>query len=78
MQSKHPEQREGEVFYCNVHDREQFDKMDFETKRMGETAYSLSGKKIDQIVKGGGPFPVFVQESELDQKHQKAMWELRN
>ena len=78
MQPKHPEQKEGEVFYRNVYDKKQFGGMNFKTKRMGEIAYSLSGKEIKPLTNGGGPFPVFVQESELDQKHQEAMWKLRN
>ena len=78
VQPKHPEQREGEVFYCNVHDRKQFSEMDFETKRMGKIAYSLSEREIKPLTTGRGPFPVFVQKSELDQKHQEAMWKLRN
>ncbi len=65
MQLNHPEQRKGEAFYCNAYDEGQLKTMHFKT-RMGKIAYSLTGKKIEQIE--GVPFPVFVQKSELDQR----------
>ena len=66
--AKHPELREGEVFHCNVYDRRQFDKISFRTKRMGEVAYSEGGRRIAPLSEGAGPFPVFVQQSELDDR----------
>lgn len=62
---EHPELQDGEVFYCNVVFKKNYDEMNFRTKRIGKIAYSEPGRKIRPLAEGGGPFPVFVQESEL-------------
>jgi len=63
----HPELQEGEVFYCNTYDRASFERIVFTTKRMGEVAYSEGGRRITPVPGGSSPFPVFVQQSELDE-----------
>lgn len=64
----HPELLPGEVFWCNVHGGADFDGIDLQTKRLGRVAYSVHGHVIKPLVEGGGPFPVFVQRSELVEK----------
>lgn len=59
---QHPEQQEGEVFFGNcIADRDDFDRISWKTKRMGNIAYERDGKILPRL------HPVFVKKSELDE-----------
>ncbi|MCK5466736.1 hypothetical protein KAI56_04570 [Candidatus Parcubacteria bacterium] len=71
MPPKHPEQREGEIFYRNIDSRKEFKEIEFKTKRVGKIAYSPLEKEFELITAEKGLFPVFVQKLEFDQISQK-------
>lgn len=58
--NNHPELREGEVFLTNT-SSEQFGQIGYKTKRLGDVAYDIYGKYVDNLQ------PVFVQRSELEE-----------
>ena len=61
---QHPELEDGEIFLKNTTPG-RFEVMDWKTKRMGGVAYYDDGKAIPFH---SNYFPVFVQESEVDEK----------
>lgn len=66
MSWMHPELREGEVLIGN-HTLESFEKVGWETKRMGNFAYTVNGELISSEPQY--LFPVFAKRSELE-KHR--------
>jgi hypothetical protein len=56
---RHPELREGEVLLGNT-TREDFDRFDYESKRLGHIAYDTDGRVLEWQV----TYPVFVSEAE--------------
>lgn len=61
----HPECRTGEVFLTNCPNIEpdDFETIDYQTKRAGETAYDSTGQILT------GHFPVFVWKTEYNLRH---------
>jgi hypothetical protein len=64
---KHPELRDGEIFYSNASEAlwELMD--DIETKRKGVIAFDARGKRLPKM------FPVFIQRSEAEKKKLPAL-----
>lgn len=60
--AKHPELQDGEVFLTNTY-IDDFDRIQWKTKRMGEQAYDKNGKPVPGY---SGIYPVFVQKSEYE------------
>lgn len=60
---QHPELREGEMFLTNSTE-EEYGRIRWMTKRIGEVAYNIRGEVIDSIDK---LFPVFVQKQEYEE-----------
>ena len=63
MKQNHPEIQHGEMWLTNMV-KEEYHKISYKTKRMGNVAYAVSGYVIK------GTFPVFVKKSEYD-KHMR-------
>ena len=63
----HPEQRPNEVFIGDVSSavREDFESIDYQTKRQGRNSYLEDGSI------NPGYFPVFVWQMEFDQVHNE-------
>jgi len=67
----HPELKDDEVFLTNVFDprgiflygRNQFNNINYKTKRLGKIAYNENGKKNEQM------FPVFIKKWEMHKKN---------
>ena len=60
----HPEIEAGEVFLGNYGDST-YEEISWETKRQGNTAYSLDGRRLDGDFQKF-LFPVFVQKNEIE------------
>ncbi|PIR06813.1 MAG: hypothetical protein COV55_02475 [Candidatus Komeilibacteria bacterium CG11_big_fil_rev_8_21_14_0_20_36_20] len=59
---KHPEIQSGEIFYCNM-DEGNFRKLNWQTKRWGNRAYTYEGNSISSSSR-----PVFIKKSECDKR----------
>lgn len=59
FKKSHPEQGDNEVFLTNAKGHEDYDRIGWNTKRAGKTAYNTSGFTVE------GMFPVFVTQKEL-------------
>jgi hypothetical protein len=59
-QTKHPEAKPGETFLTNCSCEEDYDEIEWLSKRRGASAYDITGRLIPGYV------PVFVHTSELE------------
>lgn len=62
IEGKHPETKDGEMFLTNA-TKDDFQRIGWKSKRMGNIAYDVNGNSIDPI---NALFPVFVQKQEYD------------
>jgi len=56
LNENHPERREDEIYLCNTSE-EEFRFIGWQTKRLGNQAYTIEGHRINPISK---LYPVFV------------------
>lgn len=64
VNDNHAEIMPGEMFLTNT-DNENYNKISYKTKRMGNVAYTKDGRCVK------GVFPVFVQEEEYEIARRK-------
>ncbi len=63
----HPECQPGEVFLinCSISEPDEYDDIDYATRRAGNTSYDDRGEKLS------GYFPVFVLKAEYKFRYSK-------
>ena len=67
LREAHPEQKPGEVWLkdCNGAEPDEFEEIEYQTKRAGQTAYDKNGNVVPYH------FPVFVWEVEHNSRQRE-------
>lgn len=61
----HPELRDGEVFLGNSTEDDFMNRIGYQSKRMGTTAYTIHGQEIPHFKLTPSLYPVFVERQEV-------------
>jgi hypothetical protein len=67
LSSAHPEKKPGEIFLtnCNGDEPDEFNQINYQTKRAGRNSYDQSGQLLSNH------FPVFVWETEYNHQSKE-------